>query len=121
MRNSARPLRFGGPDDDVACEPVHITQSEYRSSRRPGDRFRSYAASGIINVASFEAKVGQAVAPYTATDFRTNETIGQSQQYSHTFTAAADDTQAGVSFTASSSSAGTAVVCVGNVAVRTIQ
>src|SRR5204862_7325250 len=91
---------------------------------RNGVRYQfSYSAQGLGNVASFEAKVGQAAAPYTAIDFRTNETLGQTlQPYAHTFTAAADDAQAGVTFTVvSSASSGTAAVCLDDFAVRAFQ
>jgi hypothetical protein len=91
---------------------------------RNGVRYQfSFSAQGLGNVASFEAKVGQAAAPYTATDFRTNETLGQTlQPYTHTFTAGADDLQAGVTFTVVSTSSSTsAVVCLDDVAVRAFQ
>jgi hypothetical protein len=90
---------------------------------RNGVRYQfSYSAQGLGDVASFEAKVGQAAAPYTATDFRTNETLGQTlQPYTYTFTATADDLQAGVTFTVVSSSSGTAAVCLDDVAVRAFQ
>jgi hypothetical protein len=68
---------------------------------RSGVKYQlSYDASTVVQLTSFEAKVGQAVPPYTGTDYRVNETVftGSAQTFTHTFTAAADDLQAGLAF-----------------------
>jgi hypothetical protein len=81
----------------------------------------SYKAQLTGDLASFQARVGQAASPYTRTDYQTSPTLGATlAPYTHTFTATAAGPQAGVSFTWMTSAGNVALVCLDDVAVRAV-
>lgn len=84
-----------------------------------GDSYQlSYTASTSAALAMFQAKVGQAVPPYTLTDFLVNDIPGTAPQvFTHAFTATAPDPQAGLAFNISATSA-PATVCLDDIALR---
>ena len=78
----------------------------------------SYQASTTAKLPGFEAKIGQAVTPYTGVDFDTTFDVPTSslQTFTHTFTPSVADAAAGVAFNLVNGTQAVSV-CFDNVAV----
>jgi hypothetical protein len=82
----------------------------------------SYQAQTTLGLASFEAQVGQGVAPYTQIDFMTMADVPGSQlnTFTHTFTPSIAEPQGGFAFNIISGASAGTVVCVDNVSLTAV-
>jgi hypothetical protein len=79
----------------------------------------SYQASTTVSTGQFEVKVGSDVPPYTQTDFLTDSDVPGSSPltFTHLFTSATSDPQAGLAFNIVSGTASSTTVCVSHVSL----
>jgi len=79
----------------------------------------SYQASTTVSIGQFEVKVGTDVAPYTQTDFLSDSDVPGSSPltFTHLFSSATSDPQAGLAFNIVSGPASATTVCVSHVSL----